>query len=125
MTKDDDYIKSIKTITEEISYKITETTEEFIFETISPFCINKVQRVISKHDLTQALLQYYRKTESKTNGEMFEETFGFKPCINSEFCIIPEKVCEKIEYNCERCPFHMWWDKEYKPCFELMEGLNE
>lgn len=43
-------------------YKITteahETTDEFIFTTIQPFCENVVQRKISKQELITALLLY-------------------------------------------------------------------
>lgn len=43
-------------------YKITteaqETTEDFIFTTIQPFCEDVVQRKISKQELISALLLY-------------------------------------------------------------------
>lgn len=53
----------ISSITEKISEKVTETHEEFIFETIRPYCENVVQMKISKRDLEQALLKYYGKND--------------------------------------------------------------
>lgn len=51
----------VSSIVEKISEKVTETREEFIFETIRPYCENVVQMKISKRDLEQALLKYYGK----------------------------------------------------------------
>lgn len=42
----------------EITTKAQETTEEFIFTTIQPFCEGVVQRKISKQELITALLLY-------------------------------------------------------------------
>lgn len=42
----------------EITTKVQETTEEFIFTTIHPFCEGVVQRKISKQELVRALLLY-------------------------------------------------------------------
>lgn len=42
----------------EITMKVQETTEDFIFTTIQPFCENVVQRKISKQELITALLLY-------------------------------------------------------------------
>ena len=54
---------SVSSIVEKISEKVTETREEFIFETIRPYCENVVQMKISKRDLEQALLKYYGKND--------------------------------------------------------------
>ena len=51
----------VSSIVEKISEKVTETHEEFIFETIRPYCEDVVQMKISKRDLEQALLKYYGK----------------------------------------------------------------
>lgn len=57
-----------------------------------------------------------------TNGEKFEEVFGFVP--ENKYCIVPDKICkyvcatEKI-IRCAECPFHDYFKKEYKPCFRL------
>ena len=53
----------VSSIVEKISEKVTETREEFIFETIRPYCENVVQMKISKRDLEQALLKYYGKND--------------------------------------------------------------
>lgn len=42
----------------EITTKIQETTDDFIFTTIQPFCEDVVQRKISKQELITALLLY-------------------------------------------------------------------
>ena len=42
----------------EITTKVQETTEDFIFTTIQPFCEDVVQRKISKQELVTALLLY-------------------------------------------------------------------
>ena len=42
----------------EITTKVQETTEDFIFTTIQPFCEDVVQRKISKQELITALLLY-------------------------------------------------------------------
>ena len=42
----------------EITTKVQETTEDFIFITIQPFCEDVVQRKISKQELISALLLY-------------------------------------------------------------------
>ena len=39
-----------------IATQVEETQEEFIFETVKPYCENIVQMKISKKDLTEALL---------------------------------------------------------------------
>ena len=51
----------ITEITNKISIKVTETQEEFIFETLKPWCEEIVQQKVSKQDLKQALLKYYGK----------------------------------------------------------------
>ena len=60
----DGALQSIHTMTEEVTIKVTikvtESIEEFIFETIYPFCNETTKWKVSKHDLTQALEQYYR-----------------------------------------------------------------
>ena len=53
-----------KTITEEISVKVTEDYEKFVFETISPFCNGVMKMKISKDDLEKALKQYFSNKRS-------------------------------------------------------------
>ena len=50
-----------------LSEKVTETHDEFIFETIKSYCENVVNMKISKKDLEQALLQYYGKNDLAVN----------------------------------------------------------
>ena len=69
-----------------------------------------------------------------TNLEKFREVFGFTP---TPYCIGNEKFCDErnrkegtaevgIFYDpCEDCPFHDWWNKEYKPCFRIKEEFEE
>ena len=44
-----------------IQTAVTETHEEFIFDTISPFCCEVAQKIVSKRDLQEALTRYYKK----------------------------------------------------------------
>ena len=55
-----------------IRQKIEETEEEFIFQTISPFCDEVYERHISKKELTEAIL-LYREVQSL-------EEMGIDPC---------------------------------------------
>ena len=121
----DGALQSIHTMTEEVAIKVTESLEEFIFETISPFCNETTKRKVSKHDLTQALMLYYGLVDSKkmTNREKFKEIFGFDHSIIE--CPFPTSICKKTNFQCSECCFFGWWEKEYKPCFKLREGLNE
>ena len=48
-------------VVDSIIMQVREDTETFIFETLRPFCEEKVQMKVSKHDLEQALLKYYGK----------------------------------------------------------------
>ncbi len=64
-----------------------------------------------------------------TNREKFKEVFGFKPSVDAE-CIMPTSVCfihDKICMSSQEgdCPFFDWWDKEYKPCFQLKPELED
>ena len=62
-----------------------------------------------------------------TNREKFKEVFGFTPHADAE-CVAPRAVCESRLGICANrgaeCPFWMWWDKEYKPCFKLKEDID-
>ena len=62
-----------------------------------------------------------------TNREKFKEVFGFYPDVAS--CVVPRKICaieiKKGNDDCYNCPFDEWWDKEYKACFEIKDGLDE
>ena len=62
-----------------------------------------------------------------TNREKFKEVFGFAPKDDAE-CVAPTSICDINDNVCasqdHECPFWMWWDKEYKPCFKLREDLE-
>ena len=67
-----------------------------------------------------------------TNLDKFKEVFGFIPTIHDDTitCIGVDKVCdEQYRKNrpyvgCSDCPFYNWWEKEYIPCFEMLEELQ-
>jgi len=52
------------------------------------------------------------------NSEKFKEIFGYKP--DNKECVAPKRVC-KDHNGCILCPFHNWWSKEYRGCFEMKE----
>lgn len=61
-----------------------------------------------------------------TNGEKFQEVFGFEP--DKDACIFPDNVCRKIQQDeivvhadCEDCPLYHFFDKEYMDCFKMIE----
>lgn len=51
--------------------QVRETTDEFIFQTILPFCEERMERSISKRVLIDALTEYFAKhgTEEELNAE--------------------------------------------------------
>ncbi len=52
---------TITQITEHIARQVIEDDENFIIETIKPWCEEKTQMIISKDDLRAAVLMYYGK----------------------------------------------------------------
>lgn len=58
-----------------------------------------------------------------TNAEKFKEVFGFKPSGDAG-CVAPNAICDIQNEVCNDCPFDNWWDKEYIPCFEMLEELQ-
>lgn len=73
-----------------------------------------------------------------TNRQKFKEVFGFTP-RDEAHCVAPTSVCAVNNGICvlgkqngagrieppQVCPFWNWWNKEYKPCFKIKEGLDE
>ena len=57
-----------------IHQKMVQTEEEFIFQTISPFCDDVYEKHISKKELTEAILLY---REVKSLEEMGIDPYGF------------------------------------------------
>lgn len=51
----------ISKMVEEIAMQAKENQEEFIFQTIQPYCENIIEQRISKKELELALLQYFNK----------------------------------------------------------------
>ena len=58
-----------------------------------------------------------------TNREKFKETFGFRPNPDAE-CVAPTSICDIQNDICNDCPFENWWEKEYIPCFKMLEELQ-
>ena len=53
-------IDNVYSYLDELKMKVVETEEEFIFETIIPFCESITQMKLSKQDITDALLKYQK-----------------------------------------------------------------
>ena len=51
----------ISKMVEKIAMQAKENQEEFIFQTIQPYCENIIEQRISKKELELALLQYFNK----------------------------------------------------------------
>ena len=67
---------SINSMVETIATKVTEDTENFIFETIKLYCEEITKREISKKDLEKALTQYFSKEpcgDAISRADMYEE----------------------------------------------------
>lgn len=62
-----------------------------------------------------------------TNREKFKEVFGFTPHADAE-CVAPRAICYSENDVCasseKECPFWMWWDKEYRECFNLKDEID-
>lgn len=70
-----------------------ETEEEFIFNTVSPFCDNIMQRKISKEELINALYRY--RTLQSENNFLKEENNYLKERL-AEIGIILDTIDEKL-----------------------------
>ena len=59
----EDISKYINEEMNKIEIQVTETKEEFIFNTIYPFCVSVIppQEILNKRDLEQALIKYFPK----------------------------------------------------------------
>ena len=58
-----------------------------------------------------------------TNKEKFKEVFGFTPRATNDCC---PKELNCTNMTCKDCTFNRhWWDKEYRPCFEIKEKPDE
>ena len=54
-------MKTLDYVTEHVTEQVTEDEENFIIETIKPWCEAETQMIISKDDLRAAVLMYYGK----------------------------------------------------------------
>lgn len=109
----------VSSIVEKISEKVTETREEFIFETIRPYCENVVQMKISKRDLKQALLKYYGKNDLGVDcisrddvWDVMQELWGTSGELMDRLMALPSVTLQ--EPKCKDCK---WWkdsDGEYR-----------
>ena len=76
----------IQTLTERVVTRVTEDVDNFIFTTITPWCEAQEQRKISKHDLKEALTQYYGKKSDRYENiaedliEDEDSIFHIEPC---------------------------------------------
>lgn len=78
-----------------IHQKMVQTEEEFIFQTISPFCDDVYEKHISKKELTEAILLY---REVKSLEEMGIDPYGFMGKVQTTSDIARkayEEGCEK------------------------------
>lgn len=58
----------ITKMVEKITMQVKESQEEFIFETINPYCEDILQMRINKEELKQIILNGSRKQQSSLNG---------------------------------------------------------
>lgn len=79
----------ILTLSKQVVTQVTEDIDNFIFTTIRPWCEEKEQRKISKHDLEQALIQYFSKDklpsvipQQKTGKSKWIEERTYMECPN-------------------------------------------
>jgi hypothetical protein len=95
---------SILRFVEEISTKFVEDQENFIFETIRPFCEERTQMKISKQELVSALLFWRNKDKMiseienlNTVGFVEDDVFSTpKPMIwKNEVMDIINKYCKE------------------------------
>lgn len=63
----------IEKITVDYATKVRETEEEFIFQTIAPFCCNVLQRKISKKELKEKLVRADRMKWIPCNERLPED----------------------------------------------------
>lgn len=96
----------ITKVVEEIAMQAEENQEEFIFETIKPYCENILQIKINKEELKQILL----------NGMQKQQLCG--DCISRAEAISRIEVRRKI--TCESDPYNYEeWTKGYE------EGIDD
>lgn len=78
-----------------ISMQVQETTENFIFDTIKPYCEEHEQRIISKQDLIDAFnsknkLDKMRRVNSKATKEYLESLISAWRCATERNKLNPK-----------------------------------
>ena len=76
----------ITKIVEEITMKAREEGDRFIFETVRPYCEEVMKQEISKHDLEEALLQYFGKKPDDVPNITEEGKKWCENCMHVEVC---------------------------------------
>lgn len=75
--------------------QVKETEEEFIFETIRPYCEDVIQRKIDKNFLSSAVLNF--------RGMNLNNRFNKCPRCNCETHMHPRYLQGRSEYYCWNC----------------------
>lgn len=84
----------ITNIVESITTKVTEDYDNFVFETIRPYCEEVTQQVIDKKTLSQALIKHFGQDVRK---------MGKCPNCNGYWHLYPQYVRGLDEIYCYRC----------------------
>lgn len=84
----------INSFIKEIAMRVTENNDNFMFETIRPYCEEVTQRVIDKKTLVRALTKDLGKTVKH---------MGRCPNCESEWHLSPQYVRGLDEIYCYRC----------------------
>lgn len=74
----------IEKITVDYATKVRETEEEFIFQTITPFCFNILLKTISKKELKDTLLRGQQMKWIPCSERLPEESDYYMACIYNE-----------------------------------------
>ncbi|MBR4719759.1 MAG: hypothetical protein IKP31_05900 [Lachnospiraceae bacterium] len=89
-------------ITEKISMQVKEDTDNFIFESIRPFCEDIVQTKISKNELVAALILYRNKgTVDQIMTEMCDKycRFPYEYDEEKEVMTLQDAICSHCPMN--------------------------
>ena len=105
----------VSKLVNEIIMQVEENEEEFIFETIRPYCENILQIKIDKEKLKQILLNSMQKPQPKT-GKWLDKTMKIKNGHGLAYgrygCSECKKKVEHKSTYCPNCGAYMGGDKE-------------
>lgn len=59
-----------------------------------------------------------------TNREKFEEVFGITIKKEVQCQIFELRQCKQVEWQCSKCPFYDFWNKEYAGQASHMEDKD-